>query len=135
MIRILIITHGELGKEMLKTAEMIIGRQEDVETLTLTSQDSLATMSARVGEILKNIQNSDGTLILTDMLGGTPCNACLPFSTDYKIEIVSGMNLYMLLSAFINRSNLDLKGLTIKAISDGQRNIANAKEIFLKKLK
>jgi PTS system mannose-specific IIA component len=92
-------------------------------------------MSARVGEILKNIQNSDGTLILTDMLGGTPCNACLPFSTDYKIEIVSGMNLYMLLSAFINRSNLDLKGLTIKAISDGQRNIANAKEIFLKKLK
>jgi mannose PTS system EIIA component len=135
MIRILIITHGELGKEMLKTAEMIIGKQEEVDTLTLSAQDSLATMHARVGDILKSINNSDGTLILTDMLGGTPCNAALPFSTDYNIEIVSGLNLYMLLSSFINRSHLDLKGLTVKALSDGQRNIANAKEIFLKKLK
>jgi mannose PTS system EIIA component len=135
MIRILIITHGELGREMLRTAEMIIGKQEDVDTLTLTAQDSLATMNVRVGEILKNIKNSEGTLILTDMLGGTPCNACLPFSTDYNIEIVSGTNLYMLLSAFINRANLDLKGLAVKVISDGQRNIANAKDIFLKKLK
>ena len=135
MIRILIITHGELGKEMLKTAEMIVGKQEEVDTLTLTTQDSLATMHNRVGEILKGINNSEGTLILTDMLGGTPCNACLPFSTDYNIEIVSGLNLYMLLSSFINRSNLDLKGLTVKVLSDGQRNIDNAKEIFLKKLK
>jgi mannose PTS system EIIA component len=135
MIRILIITHGDLGKEMLKTAETIIGVQDEVDTLTLTTQDSLATMHARVGEILKNIKNSYGTLILTDMLGGTPCNACLPFSKDYNIEIVSGLNLYMLLSSFINRTHLDLKGLSVKAISDGQRNIANAKEIFLKKLK
>jgi len=135
MIKILIITHGDLGREMLRTAEMIIGKQEEVETLTLTSQDSLATMHARVGEILKNINNAEGVLILTDMLGGTPCNACLPFSTDYNIEIVSGLNLYMLLSSFINRAHLDLKGLAVKVISDGQRNIANAKEIFLKKLK
>lgn len=134
MIKILIITHGELGKEMLKTAELIIGKQEAVETLTLTAQDSLATMNGRIGEILKGIDNSEGTLIMTDMLGGTPCNAALPFSTDYNIEIVSGLNLYMLLSSFINRSHLDLKGLTVKALSDGQRNIANAKEIFLKKL-
>ena len=135
MIKILIITHGDLGTEILRTAEIIIGKQEEVDSITLTSQDSLATMHARVGEILKNIKTSDGTLILTDMLGGTPCNASLPFSTDYNIEIVSGLNLYMLLSAFINRSNLDLKGLAVKIISDGQRNIANAKEIFLKKLK
>ncbi len=135
MIKILIITHGELGKEMLRTAEMIIGKQEEVEAMTLTTQDSLATMHARVGEILKGITTSDGTLILTDMLGGTPCNACLPFSTDYNIEIVSGLNLYMLLSALINRTHIDIKGLAVKVISDGQRNIANAKEIFLKKLK
>ena len=135
MIKILIITHGELGMEMLSTAEMIIGKQEEVEAMTLTAQDSLATMHSRVGEILKGIKTSDGTLILTDMLGGTPCNACLPFSTDYNIEIVSGLNLYMLMSSLINRSNLDLTGLAVKAISDGQRNIANAKEIFLRKLK
>jgi len=135
MIKILIITHGELGREMLRTAETIIGVQEEIDAITLTPQDSLATMSARVGEILKGIKSSDGTLILTDMLGGTPCNACLPFSTDYNIEIVSGVNLYMLLSSLINRTHLDLKGLAVKVISDGQRNIANAKDIFLRKLK
>ena len=69
------------------------------------------------------------------MLGGTPCNACLPYSNNDKVEIVSGVNLYMLLSAFINRKNMSVKDLAAKVISDGQKNIANAKDLFLKKLK
>ncbi|MHB9155511.1 MAG: PTS sugar transporter subunit IIA [Endomicrobiales bacterium] len=135
MITILIITHGDMGGEMLRTAEMIIGKQEAVQTLNLTPQDSLASMCKRTGDILQSIDGPEGTLILTDMLGGTPCNACLPFCTTCKVEIISGLNLYMLLSSFMNRTQLPLEELAEKVHNDGQRNIANAKEIFLKKLK
>jgi PTS system mannose-specific IIA component len=135
MIRILIITHGELGKELVKTAEIIVGKQEEVEVLGLTQQDSLVSMCKRTGEILDKMNSTDGTLILTDMLGGTPCNSSLPFSTSHKIEIISGVNLYMMLSSFLNRNTMKLEDLAQKVLMDGQKNIANAKEIFLKKLK
>lgn len=135
MIGIMIITHGELGKEMRRTAELIIGTQDDTEVLTLTPQDSLATMSKRIGEILDRAAPPEGTLILTDMLGGTPCNASLPFSTTHQIEIISGLNLYMLIAAFMNRPHLPLAELARKVLLDGQKNIANAREIFLSKLK
>jgi PTS system mannose-specific IIA component len=135
MIKIIIITHGQLGDEFYKTAESIVGKQEETLVLSLGSHEGLTSLHQRTGDTLKDVENSDGALILTDMLGGTPCNACLPFSNNDKVEIVSGVNLYMLLSAFINRKNMPVKELAAKVISDGQKNIANAKDLFLKKLK
>lgn len=135
MINILIISHGELAKALLHTAEVIIGRQNGVETLHLSQEESLATLCQRTGDVLESFRDTDGILVLTDMLGGTPCNASLPFSTTHRVEIVSGVNLYMLISAMVNRKTLSLEDLARKVISDGQKNIANAKEIFLKKLK
>jgi PTS system mannose-specific IIA component len=134
MIKLLIITHGNLGREVLVTAENIVGKQEDVQVVNVTRED-LQTMCRQTGEILNAIENPEGTLVLTDMLGGTPCNACLPFSTDHKIEIITGLNLYMMLSALLNRRTLALDALAKKVLCDGQKNIANAREIFLNKLR
>ena len=74
-------------------------------------------------------------LILTDMFGGTPCNSSVPFCTVHHVEIVTGTNLYMVISSFINRKIMPLEELAKKVIDDGKKNIANAKELFLKKLK
>jgi len=134
MIKIIIITHGDLGAELLRTAESIVGKQENAVILTLTSHESLTAMVEKVGEALKDC-DAAGALILTDMLGGTPCNACLPHCNTKNIEVITGVNLYMLLSSFINRNQLELKELADKVISDGKKSINNAKEIFLKKLK
>lgn len=134
MINVLIITHGEFGREMLKTAENIVGKQENVHVLGVTQGDSLTTMRDQTEAVLKAIDGTAGTLVLTDMLGGTPCNACLPLCTGYHVAIVSGLNLYMLLTAFIQRNNMELEDLCSKVISDGRKNIANAKELFLKRL-
>jgi len=123
-----------MGRGMVSTAESIVGKQEDVVVLGLSHEDSLAGLCERINVILREVSVPDGVMVLTDMLGGTPCNACLPLSTTYKVEIVSGMNLYMLLSALINRGALKLEDLANKIISDGKKNIANAKEIFLRKL-
>ncbi|MGA2090001.1 MAG: PTS sugar transporter [Endomicrobiales bacterium] len=135
MINILLITHGNLGQELLSTASLIIGQQTDVTVLSLSGQDSLSTMIAKTGEVLATMPGQDGTLIFTDMLGGTPCNASLAFAADYPIVIVTGVNLYMLISACTNRTTLNLQELAAKVIADGKKNIANAKEIFLKRIK
>lgn len=135
MINIIIMTHGNLGQELLNTASLIIGRQSDVTVLSLSGQDSLSTMVAKTGEILSGVPVQDGTLILTDMLGGTPCNASLSFAAAYPIEIVTGVNLYMLISACTNRTSMNLQDLAVKVIAAGKKNIANAKEIFLKRIK
>jgi PTS system mannose-specific IIA component len=134
MIKIIVITHGQLGSELIRTAESIVGKQEEAIILTLYANESLSTMCERVGEAIKDTDES-GALIMTDMLGGTPCNACLPFCNTNNIEVVSGVNLYMILSSFINRNHMPLKDLASKVINDGKKSINNAKEIFLKKLK
>ncbi len=134
MIKILVITHGQLGTEIIQTAETIVGKQEDVLTLTLSPEESLASLCQRTEELLKAQATPEGILIMTDMLGGTPCNACLPFCTVYTVEIVSGVNLYMLLSAFINRRQMSLEELVRKVLHDGAKSVANAKALFLQKM-
>jgi PTS system mannose-specific IIA component len=135
MIKILVITHGLLGAELIKTAESIVGKQDDIQSINLGQAESLSMISTTVNDTLALLENSDGTLIMTDMLGGTPCNASLPFSPTHTIEIITGVNLYMLISALLSRKNMALKDLAKKAIEDGIKSIADAKEIFLNKLK
>ncbi len=133
MIKIIIFTHGDLGQELLKTAESIVGKQKDALVFSLRVEDSLNSICKKFGELLDQNKNDDGILILTDMKGGTPCNASLPFSKDEKIEIVTGINLYMLISSFMNRPKLNINELAKKVIEDAKRNITNAKETFLNK--
>lgn len=133
MISIVIITHGNLGRELIKTAEQIVGAQSAITAVSLIKED-LPTLCQQIGALLDSMDSPEGTLILTDMLGGTPCNASLPFSTKHHIEIISGVNLYMVLSALLNRANLGLAELAKRVIHDGQKNIANARELFLKRM-
>ena len=134
MISVFIISHGAFGRELLKTAESIVGKQESVFTLELAQEDSLDTLKASIKELLDDLPGSDGALILSDMLGGTPCNASLVFSQEYNIEIASGLNLYMLISALVNRKMMPLAQLVEKVINDGKKNIANVKKMFMQKL-
>jgi len=134
MLRIVVITHGNFGMELLRTAEGIVGPQPDAVVITLNPHESLSGLCERVGQTVQVIANPDGILVLTDMLGGTPCNACLPFCAQARMEIISGVNLYMLLSAFINSKALSVEELAKKVVNDGKKNITNAKETFMARL-
>jgi len=133
MIGILVITHGKFGEEMLKSAESILGPQENTRFIHLPTGETIDILVNKLETTIKEIDQGEGVLILTDMLGGTPCNICLKVSkTNINIEIVSGLNLYMLLTAFVQRSKIGLKELVTKVIESGRKNITNIKEIFLK---
>ena len=137
MINILILSHCELTKELIKTAEVIAGKQENLFYIEQDiKNENLASLQEKISEILKKINNEKGTLILTDMLGGTPCNASVLLTKIFNIEVLTGVNLPMILSAiFASRTVQNAKELADKVLADGKKSIVNAKQLLLERMK
>ena len=137
MINILVLSHCELTKELIKTAEVIAGKQENLFHINQDiKNENLASLQGKISEILKKIDNEKGTLVLTDMLGGTPCNASVLLTKNFNIEVLTGVNLPMLLSAvFTSKTAQTAKELADKVLADGKKSIVNAKQLLLERMK
>lgn len=133
MIDIAIITHGHFGEELLRTAMDIVGRQEGVQAFGVTPDTGIENVSRFIQESLNLALPDDGVLFFVDMLGGTPCNTAVLKTKDAHAEIVTGVNLYMLISAFTHRSHLNLRELALKVAEDGKRAILLPKDLLAKK--
>lgn len=130
MIGIVIITHGELGKVLVDTAEMISGNElESVITLSTdtTAPDNLKKMIA--GGI-RNVDQKDGVLILTDMFGGTPCNIGCSFIDDGHVDVISAVNLPILLKAVNSRKAMKFPELSKCLEAYGKKSISLASDIL-----
>ena len=136
MINVLILSHCELTKELIKTAEVIAGKRENLFYIDQDiKNENLASLQEKISEILIKINNEKGTLILTDMLGGTPCNASVLLTKDFNIEVLTGVNLPMILSAiFASRSAQNAKELADKVLSDGKKSMVNAKQLLMERM-
>jgi PTS system mannose-specific IIA component len=136
MINVLVLSHCELTKELIKTAEIIAGKQENLFYIDQDiKNENLASLQEKISEILVKINNDKGTLILTDMLGGTPCNASVLLTKDFNIEVLTGVNLPMILSAiFASRSVQNAKELADKVLADGKKSMVNAKQLLLERM-
>jgi PTS system mannose-specific IIA component len=97
MIGKLILTHGGLARELLSAAQMISGRLSALEALCLDWNDGVEEAKAQVGAAIHRLDQGDGVLILTDMYGGTPCNVAATFQQPGRVEILTGVNLPMVL--------------------------------------
>ncbi len=99
MIGIVIVTHGLLGQEILKTAEFIIGSLDACAAVSIDGVRGPDSLRNSIGEAIKSVDRGRGVLVLTDMFGGTPSNLSLSFLEEGKIEVLTGVNLPMLLRA------------------------------------
>jgi len=137
MIGIIIITHGDFSKSLLETAQGIVGKQQFISAITISYSEDPKVVQQRLENEINANETVDDWLILTDMIGGTPCNICLTLieKLKEKYEVVSGVNLYMIISAFINRNKMPLTELKNKIIEDAKLSIMDAKEKFLCRLK
>jgi PTS system mannose-specific IIA component len=97
MIGGLIVTHGRLAIELLNAAEMIVGETHHIAAVTLGWHDDVDTAATAIGKALERVQSPDGVVILTDMFGGTPTNIATTLLDPGKIEIVTGVNLPMVI--------------------------------------
>jgi PTS system mannose-specific IIA component len=97
MIGILVVSHGRLAAELLLSAEVIAGRLEGFEALCLDWSDDQEHVETKIREAVARVDRGRGVLILTDMFGGTPCNVARSFQEPGKVEILTGVNLPMVL--------------------------------------
>jgi len=138
MIGVILLTRGNFGEKMLESALEILGLQDNVYSFSFSSEQEPELLKQKIRERIYEWDCPEGVIILTDMCGGTPCNIALSVvkkmeEENIKCELVSGLNLYLLISVLNKRTNLSLMELTKQAINDGRKNILNAKDFFLKK--
>lgn len=129
MIGVLVITHGNLGTELIRAAEMIKGELTGVYSISIDSEKGVEDIKKEITGAMKKLENGDGILILTDLFGGTPSNISLSFMREGKVEVVTGVNLPMLLKLEIRKDKTLAE--TASFIKDyGRKNISLASEIL-----
>lgn len=97
MIGILVVTHGDVARELVNALKMIVGDQERVLALSIDWEVDVDLAKGSIGRAITQCGKKD-VLVLTDMFGGTPTNLVLPFAGD-DVEVVTGVNLPMLIKA------------------------------------
>jgi len=131
MIGILVLTHGELGSQFIHTARLIgLSSEEAVIAVSIDPSDSPDILREQISETIKTLDSGEGVLILTDLFGGTPCNLSLSFLADGKVEVVTGLNLPMMIKAINSRSDHGLGALAKIASEAGRDNIFLAGEVL-----
>jgi PTS system mannose-specific IIA component len=130
MIGVVIVTHSALADEFLMATQQIVGAVEGMEPISIDPSDPIEEVEARIKKGIKKVDMGRGVLILTDMFGGTPSNISLSFQQKGKVEIVTGINLPMLIKLSTLREEKTLDELASFIKSYGQKNIHLASEIL-----
>lgn len=126
MIGLLIVTHCDLGKELLKAAEFIVGRLDEADAVSINQISDSEEIRKSIEDKVTALDNGQGVLILTDMFGGTPSNLSLSFLKEEMVEVLTGVNLPMVISIAQNRSEMSLEELAEKAQEAGKMSISLA---------
>ncbi len=130
MIAVIVAAHQDLGPALLRVAEGIIGPYKAAAALSLNYDEDPAAARKRLEEALRKLDQGQGVLVLTDMFGGTPTNMSLPFLAEGRVEVLTGVNLPMLLKAETARREMSLKELAAHLKDYGARNIVLASEVW-----
>ena len=131
MIGIVIVTHARLSNELLYAAELILGSLALVEAVSIDKDMSVELVHDHLAQVIERVGGDDnGVLILTDLFGGTPTNISAEFLRQGKVEIITGVNLPMLIKATSARADTDLDGLVGVIVECGKKAIIRPAELL-----
>lgn len=131
MIGILLITHGDAGKELIKSSELIIGHQDKVGSLSLNHGDDIEELKSEVENRIRELDEGEGVLALVDLLGGSPSNVTSRMIQGVaNLECITGVNMPMLIEAICSRDHLDLKHLAVACIESSMNGIKDLRELI-----
>lgn len=134
MIGVIVMTHGNLGKELIRAAELIKGEMKGVLPVSVDATKGVEDLKKEITAALKKADSGHGVLILTDLFGGTPSNISLSFLKRNKIEVVTGVNLPMLLKVPNARTEMKLAEFADSIAEYGRKNIYLASAILDRKV-
>ncbi len=131
MIGLVLVTHAGIAQELVKSAEMIMGTIEGVEAVSINPNDQVDKIRESIEAAIRSVDKGS-VIIMTDMFGGTPSNMSLSFLQDNHIEVVTGVNLPMMIKFLADRSKFGVAELAEKLKQCGRESIIVAGE-YLKK--
>ena len=131
MIGIVIVTHRQLGDALVDAAEFILGKKpEAVEAVSIDINENVDALRNNIADVLEKVRQPEGVLILTDMFGGTPSNLSYSFLDEGRIEVLSGVNLPILIKAVSCRKDMTLSELASILEAFGKKSISLASAIL-----
>lgn len=134
MVGGVIVTHGRLAIELVSAAEIIVvGPIQHIIAVSIGWNDEVDQGFHEIEHAIKKVNQGNGVLILTDMFGGTPTNVAMTFSRSGEIEIITGVNLPMIIKLASQKKDETLDILARKVRDEGQKNIYLASEVMATK--
>ena len=126
----LVVTHGQLGQELVAAAETIVGETLLIVAVSIGWNDDVAESQRKIEVAVQKVDTGKGVIILTDMFGGTPSNLALPLLKKGELEIVTGVNLPMIIKVANQAPNDSLSELVTRVKQQGQKHISIASELL-----
>lgn len=131
MTGIVIVTHGHLGDALVDAAELIIGEKpESVVSISINIKSDADKLREKIAKKIKEVNNDNGVLILTDMFGGSPSNLSYSFLEEGFVEVISGVNLPILIKAIDIRKKMELNDSVQHIVDFGKRSVSLASDIL-----
>ena len=131
MIGVLVVTHCRLGDALLEAADFILGeRPEALAAISIDLNEDADKLRNKIADGIKGLKSDDGVLIMTDMFGGTPSNLSYSFLEEGRIEVISGVNLPILIRAVSARKSQPLSELAANIEKFGKKSISLASSIL-----
>jgi PTS system mannose-specific IIA component len=130
MIGGVIVTHGQLANELVSAAEMIVGEIHHITAVSIGWHDDVDVAREEIERAIQRVNAGDGVLLLTDMFGGTPTNIAATFLGQSQVEVVTGVNLPMVIKLATQDKDEQLGDLARKVRDQGQQNIYLASDVL-----
>jgi PTS system mannose-specific IIA component len=135
MIGVVIVTHCRLAEELIAAAKLVVGEElKQFQPVSIGPNEGTEDIRGKIIGAIRKVDEGQGVLILTDMYGGTPSNISLSFLEEKKIEVITGVNLPMLLKLATHHNDMDIEKLAVFITDYGQRNINLASEVLKKRV-
>jgi PTS system mannose-specific IIA component len=123
MIGVVLVTHGRLGVEFIAAVEHVVGKQAQMKAVSIGPDDDMGTRRDEILASVREVEKGDGVVVLTDMFGGTPSNLAISIMEHATVEVLSGINLPMLVKLASARTTEALKDAVAHAAEAGRKYI------------
>ena len=133
MVGGVVVTHGQLANELVSSAEMIVGEMNHVTAVSIGWHDDVEVAREEIERAIQRVDGGNGVLLLTDMFGGTPTNIAASFLGSAPVEVVTGVNLPMVIKLATQEKSETLSELARRVRDQGQQQIHLASEILTPK--
>jgi mannose PTS system EIIA component len=126
MIGLVLVTHGRLAEELRLAMEHVVGPQRAVATVCIGPDDDVEDCRQEIRQSIASVQQGDGVVLLTDILGGTPCNLAVSLADKEHVDVIAGVNLPLLVKLAKIRGSERLADAVDHAAAAGRKYISSA---------